>query len=141
MRYFLISIMAAILISCDHTDTNMPNFRSQYFIYNKSSHNIEITEMAYSSNSLVNIYDIPVNDSVIITTGYNDDIVSPFGTGDIFVVFDDSVKYNCTTHIYKLCSNSNSFKHKFSNESIIAMEYIITDEDYNMVVSILNEEQ
>ena len=97
--------------------------------------------MKRSSDSTLHIYHLPIGDSITITTRYNEQLVPPFEHNDIYISFDDSIKFNCKTHDYKMCSNIGMFIYKFSNDTLKAMEYIITDEDYNMVVSILNEEQ
>ena len=141
MKHILIIILTIILASCIGADIDkFPVYRSQYYIYNKSNHIVDISEMKRSSDSTLHIYHLPIGDSITITTRYSERLVPPFEYNDIYISFDDSIKFNCGTHDYKMCSNGGMFTPKFCNDTLTAMEYIITDEDYNMVVSILNEE-
>lgn len=141
MKQILVVILAVVLASCKGTDTDMELRRYQYVIYNKSCHNVDITEMKTLSNEVVKNHPIPIGDSMIITTEYSEDLVSPFGAGEVWVFFDDTVKYNCATHDFKICSDPVLFTLKSNNDTLTTMEYSITDDDYSQVVSILSEEQ
>ena len=141
MKKILFIILAIALASCKGTDEDMELRRYQYFIYNKSGHNVDINELKTKTNTVVRNHHLSIDDSTIIITEYSDDLVSPFGAGDVIIIFDDTLKYNCSTHDFKTCCDPISYKSKFCNDTITAMEYSITDDDYNKIVNILKEEQ
>ena len=140
MKQFIFAIIATLLASCKWTEENTHCNYCQYYIYNNSSHSVEIIERDHLSNSILHSYQCTTSDSIVISKKYYDGLLQPFEYNDVYISFDDSLIYNCNTHDYKICSVGWAFQNRHVNEDITVMEYIITDEDYNMVVSILNEE-
>ena len=143
MKKFYLLILALITLSCKETYSDLDEnyWACQYYIYNNSSHSIDLVEMHPSRDSILNKYHLSVYDSLSILTRRTNHTVSPFGAGDFYAIFDDTIKYNCLKHDFMFCWSPRHYDVVSHTRDFVVRTYNITDDDYNKIVSILNEEQ
>ena len=136
-------ILALIIVSCKEANSDLDEdyWASQYYIYNNSSHSIDLVEMHPSCDSILNKYHLSINDSLSILTRRANHTVSPFGAGDFYAIFDDTIKYNCVKHDFMFCWSPRHYNVESHTSDLIVRTYSITDDDYNKIVNILKEEQ
>ena len=137
--YFL--LLSVTLFSCnDQEDVLEVQRRAMLFtIYNKSSHTVDIIELRPTLGTVKNEYHIAVDDSVSILTPREEHIVPPFGSGDIYMVFDDTIKANITTNEHSMFQDVGNYDISYETETYVSWRYTITDTDYDIVVETVNK--
>ena len=141
MKKILIFLFTFALFSCnDQVDILEVRDKSTLFtIYNKSSHTVDIIELRPTLGTVKNEYHIAVDDSVSILTPPEEHIVPPFWSGDVFLIFDDTLKYNCVKNTNKLFYDVVNYGYQCETPSYISWGYTITDTDYDIVLETVNQ--
>lgn len=86
-----------------------------------------------------NEYHIAVDDSVSIMTPREEHIVPPFGSGEVYLMFDDTIKYNCVKNDYDMFYNVAKYRYQYETPLYVCRGYTITDTDYDIVVETVNQ--
>ena len=141
MKKILLLLLPITLFSCnDQEDVLDVQRRAMLFtIYNKSSHTVDIIELRPTLGTVKNEYHIAVDDSVSIMTPRDEHIKLPFGSGEIYVVFDDTIKANITTSENAMFLDISNYKINYETEYYVSRRYTITDTDYDIVAETVNK--
>ena len=141
MKKILIFLFTFALFSCnDQVDILEGQDKSSKFtVYNKSGHVVDIIELRPTLGTVKNEYHIAVDDSVSIMTPPEEQMVPPFGSGDVYLVFDDTIKYNCVKNDYDMFYDVVNYGYQCETPSYISWGYTITDTDYDIVVETVNQ--
>lgn len=141
MRKYLFILLSVALFSCNDQEDILEGQEksSKFTIYNKSGHVVDIIELRPTLGTVKNEYHIAVDDSVSIMTPPEEQMVPPFGSGDVYLVFDDTIKYNCVKNDYDMFYNVAKYIYQYETPSYISWGYTITDTDYDMVLETVNQ--
>ena len=95
-RIILIGMLFPLLFSCGEEPISDGERRTEMFvIINNSNHSVKIEDQPFDYSKAPAVYEISVNDSILIErTSYMHD-ASPF-TGIVFISFDNEDKSICT---------------------------------------------
>ena len=141
MKKIFFLLLPITLFSCnDQEDVLEVQRRAMLFtIYNKSSHTVDIIELRPTLGTVKNEYHIAVDDSVSILTPREEHIVPPFGSGEVYLMFDDTIKYNCVKNYYDMFYNVAKYRYQYETPLYVCRGYTITDTDYDIVVETVNK--
>ena len=139
MKKITFLLLSIILFSCDEQVEEIQEKASLFTIYNKSSHTVDIIELRPTLGTVKNEYHIAVDDSVSIMTPRDEHIKLPFGSGEIYVVFDDTIKANITTSENEMFYSVLKYKYQYETPLYVCRGYTITDTDYDIVVETVNK--
>ncbi|GEM_PF-1521934 len=141
MKKIFFLLLPITLFSCnDQEDVLEVQRRAMLFtIYNKSSHTVDIIELRPTLGTVKNEYHIAVDDSVSILTPREEHIAPPFGSGDVYLVFDDTIKANITTNEHSMFQDVGNYDISYETETYVSWRYTITDTDYDIVVETVNQ--
>ena len=139
MKKITFLLLSIILFSCDEQVEEIQEKASLFTIYNKSSHTVDIIELRPTLGTVKNEYHIAVDDSVSILTPREEHIVPPFGSGEVYLMFDDTIKYNCVKSDNKMFYSVLKYKYQYETPLYVCRGYTITDTDYNIVVETVNK--
>lgn len=132
LKYLLI-LTLIIASSCKEdvaTEGNMDECYETFVIVNQSNHFVKIEKRNFYMD-LLDEYNIPVDDSLMIQK-INLAIMRPLPfNGNVFISFDNEAKSFCNLDrdIRNLCDPSWYETHKTEDGNLIS-RYIITEEDY-----------
>ncbi len=132
-RIILIGMLFPLLFSCREEYISDGEHRTEMFvIINSTSHVVNIEDQPFDRSKASDIYEISVNDSILIErTSYMHD-ASPF-TGIVFISFDNEDKSICTLEMgtnVKNVSDIRYYKKEKIQEDYFISRYTITEEDY-----------
>lgn len=139
MKKITFLLLSIILFSCDEQVEEIQEKASLFTIYNKSSHTVDIIELRPTLETIKNEYHIAVDDSVSIMTPREEHIVPPFGSGEVYLMFDDTIKYNCVKNDYDMFYNVAKYRYQYEIPLYVCRGYTITDTDYDMVLETVNK--
>lgn len=139
MKKITFLLLSIILFSCDEQVEEIQEKASLFTIYNKSSHTVDIIELRPTLGTVKNEYHIAVDDSVSILTPREEHIAPPFGSGDVYLVFDDTIKANITTNEHSMFQDVGNYDISYETATYVSWRYTITDTDYDIVVETVNK--
>lgn len=129
----LTSISFCILSSCEGTD-ELDSYMDVFTIVNNTQHKVNIDSQPLSHEVYNNrkVFELQPQDSVSIKGVEAAYGFEPFDLGNVFVIFDDSIKYLChksDSQTEMVMKRDNYDLIKKDNDTYF-YRYVITEEDY-----------
>lgn len=134
LKLFSISLLFMSLYACKPSDVDgITKGDFSYYIHNTTERRVGIVYQPLSHDLDGENFDIPANDSIKIegrAEDFGDPV--PFPLGNVYVIFDDTVKYKCEDNPEGRCMLNRYFRYSSIEVSkdVYKRDYYITEEDY-----------
>lgn len=134
LKLFTLSVLLMSLYACKPSDVDgVTNGGFFYYIYNSTERTVRINHHPYSAFMNDQEFEIRANDSIRIKGMFEDygDPV-PFISGEVYITFDDTIKYKCVDNPEGRCMLDKFFMYtsKEVKKYVYKRDYYITEEDY-----------
>ena len=134
VKTLILAMVATFISACGNEDVDgNPPFSYEFVIFNESNHAVSIVTNPVSKDISSDTIKLASMDS-FISKGYYGGIgePTPFPTGNVILIFDDSIKHICHRNLDRCCMVDDviAYGSVIDGPEVYSYRYALTDADY-----------